>query len=666
MTDASVATKSSIVAVYPYLDEQGRKLFETVRLEPKKFIQRRRDENDIEVYDIEGVRRVLFKLNKIQGNKHVYIVEGEKDVLTLCKHGLPATCNPMGAGNWMEDYSKQLVSAGVTSVTIFPDNHETGFEHARQVASSCLDAGIKVKIVNLPDLPSKGDVTDWFESGHTPEELARIVESKAFLKKTDEALWPEPLPLRRELPAPEQYPIDALGDVLGPAARKINEVVQSPMALCAQSLLAAAALAVQAHADVEIDGRTLVLSEFFITVAESGERKTSTDKRALSPHHDHQRTLQEDYRRDIAEFKMKHEAWKKGKSEAFKTGETQESRLEVLKKLGPEPIEPLNAILFTREPTYEGLVLSLMNGMPSMGLFNDEGGRFVGGHALHQDNLLKTCAGLSEFWDGTPIIRTRVVGGNIIAYGKRLSLHLMVQPEVSFILFGNGLISSQGFLSRCLVSAPASTIGARPYQTENLSDSGSIKIYSRRIKEILQAPYLLKDSTRNELDPRHLSLSPEAKKVWVEFHDEVESLSFDGQKYSPVKGFAAKSAEHALRLAGILTLVENFKALEIPLKHMYAGIKLSQFYLGEALRLFGAASINQDLVLAENALEWAKPKGDRFSLVDLYQIGPNAIRDKATAKRITQILIDHHWIREVAGGAVINGVKRQAVFEIRP
>ena len=157
-----------------------------------------------------------------------------------------------------------------------------------------------------------------------------------------------------------------------------------------------------------------------------------------------------------------------------------------------------------------------------------------------------------------------------------------------------------------------------------------------------------------------------AKKAWVEFHDEVESLSFDGQKYSPVKGFAAKSAEHALRLAGILTLVENFKALEIPLKHMYAGIKLSQFYLGEALRLFGAASINQDLVLAENALEWAKPKGDRFSLVDLYQIGPNAIRDKATAKRITQILIDHHWIREVAGGAVINGVKRQAVFEIRP
>ena len=89
---------------------------------------------------------------------------------------------------------------------------------------------------------------------------------------------PTPQPLRRTLEPAEPFPLNALGNVLEPAARKIIEIIQCPDAVAGQSLAASAALAVQAHADIEIDGRVFPVSENFVTVAESGERKSATDR----------------------------------------------------------------------------------------------------------------------------------------------------------------------------------------------------------------------------------------------------------------------------------------------------------------------------------------------------------------------------------------------------
>ena len=48
-----------------------------------------------------------------------------------------------------------------------------------------------------------------------------------------------PRPLMRELPPADPFPVDALGEVLAPAARAIHDRVQAPLAICGQSLLAA-------------------------------------------------------------------------------------------------------------------------------------------------------------------------------------------------------------------------------------------------------------------------------------------------------------------------------------------------------------------------------------------------------------------------------------------
>ena len=52
------------------------------------------------------------------------------------------------------------------------------------------------------------------------------------------------------------------------------------------------------------------------------------------------------------------------------------------------------------EPTFEGLTRLLAGGQPSMGIFSGEGGQFLGGHGMNQDNKLKTAAAMSGLWDG--------------------------------------------------------------------------------------------------------------------------------------------------------------------------------------------------------------------------------------------------------------------------
>lgn len=91
----------------------------------------------------------------------------------------------------------------------------------------------------------------------------------------------EPYPLWRELPPPEKY--QALGSILAPAAKRLRETIKAPDGICGQSILAAAALVAQSPRDFEIDGRQFPLSENFMSIAESGDRKTAVDTEVLNP-----------------------------------------------------------------------------------------------------------------------------------------------------------------------------------------------------------------------------------------------------------------------------------------------------------------------------------------------------------------------------------------------
>jgi hypothetical protein len=475
----------------------------------------------------------------------------------------------------------------------------------------------------------------------------------------------QPDPLRRPMPPPKPYPVEALGDVLAPMVRALMQTVQAPDAICAQSVLAAADLAVQSQADVVIDGRRFPVSEFYVDIGESGERRSAVDRLALFPHSRYQQTLVRHAEHEVQAYENDLEAYRATRGQILKGKGTRQDKAKALLALGAPPLAPLDPLFIFEEPTYEGIIKLLARGHPSIGLFSDEGGRFLGGHGMSDDNQQKTVTGLCELWDGKAVTRVRATDASTVLYGKRFSLHLMVQPIIAESVLTNRLLLEQGFLARSLVCWPTSTVGSRRYKAVDITLDPGVQAYNQAMKTLLETPPALAQGRQNELDPREMSLTRDAKRLWVAFHDHIEAQLAEGAPLEGVRGFGNKAAEHAARLAGVLTLVEKVTATAIDKAHMEAGIALVEFYLTETVRLFAAGGLDPDVLLAEKLLAWASGKS-LIALAQVYQSGPNPLRDAKTARRIVTLLEDHGWLTRVLGGTTVDGAFRRDVWRVVP
>ena len=92
-----------------------------------------------------------------------------------------ATTNFDGAGKWRPEYSPHFVGK---HVVILPDNDAIGKEHALQVADSVFAYARDVRIVNLPGLPDKGDVSDFLRT-HNAQDLLAAIHSAPRWKPTE-------------------------------------------------------------------------------------------------------------------------------------------------------------------------------------------------------------------------------------------------------------------------------------------------------------------------------------------------------------------------------------------------------------------------------------------------------------------------------------------------
>lgn len=168
-----------IVSTYNYTDEDGVLLFQAVRYEPKGFSQRApTDTPGAWTYSLSGVRHVLYALpevlDAVAAVRAVYLTEGEKDADALRALGLCATTSPMGAGKWEDAYTETLCGAGVV---VLPDNDAPGRAHAQKVAAALHGRAKRVRVVELPNLPERGDAFDWIEAGGTKEALLALVKT---------------------------------------------------------------------------------------------------------------------------------------------------------------------------------------------------------------------------------------------------------------------------------------------------------------------------------------------------------------------------------------------------------------------------------------------------------------------------------------------------------
>ena len=175
-----------IKAIYNYTDEGGRLLFQALRFEPlnaPKQFRQRTDPNQ-EKWSIKGVRIVPYRLPELIediGAEHpIYVVEGEKDVDTLRRHGMPATCNPMGAGKWWPEFNDILRGA---DVVICGDNDQPGRHHVELVAGNLHGVAGRLRVLDLtkiwPEIEEGDDISDWLNAGGTVEQLNAATERLA-------------------------------------------------------------------------------------------------------------------------------------------------------------------------------------------------------------------------------------------------------------------------------------------------------------------------------------------------------------------------------------------------------------------------------------------------------------------------------------------------------
>ncbi len=187
----SYAKLGPVVAAYDYRDDDDRVLYQKRRYqpegEPKTFRVYRPSEQGnwiagIDPPDGAPTKRVLYNQPRVTTANVVIVCEGEKDCDNIAQRGLWAerttlrvatTCNYDGAwkpgekSKWLPQYNPYFAGK---LVLIFVDNDESGEAWAQSVAGNVYPYAHAVKLIRLPGLPHKGDVSDWLET-HTTKDL---------------------------------------------------------------------------------------------------------------------------------------------------------------------------------------------------------------------------------------------------------------------------------------------------------------------------------------------------------------------------------------------------------------------------------------------------------------------------------------------------------------
>lgn len=208
-SDGPAQARMKPVATWDYHTADGSLLFQVVRLESgeigkdgkpvKSYRQRKPDDSKPGGWDwkTKGLKMVPYRLPEvrkaIEAGETVFVVEGEKAADRLWADGIPATTNPRGAGKWVNDLNDHLAGG---SFVVIPDNdpqskyqdgrlkfHDNGDpvlvgqDHAKEVAGQLLGVAKEVNYMELPGVPLKGDVVDWFEQGGDADALYNLVDN---------------------------------------------------------------------------------------------------------------------------------------------------------------------------------------------------------------------------------------------------------------------------------------------------------------------------------------------------------------------------------------------------------------------------------------------------------------------------------------------------------
>lgn len=484
--------------------------------------------------------------------------------------------------------------------------------------------------------------------------------------------WPTPQPLL-ESTEPQPYPLDALPDAIKAAVCEVHDFVQAPVAMVATSAIAALSLVGQSHYDVmRAEKLTGPTGLYLLTIADSGERKSTCDGFFTSTVREWEQKQREAYKPILERYKADYAAWeaeRQGRlsaiTQAGKTGkDANHLKAELRDHEAAMPTQPVVPRMIYADATQEALAHSLGNGWPSGGLLSSEAGVIFGGHGMSKDAITRNLATLNVLWDAAPLQVDRRGAPPFVLHGARLTIALQVQEPTlrDFFAKSGDLARGTGFLARFLLSWPESTQGSRPFK-ESPPYWPALAVFNRRMAALLDKGAPLDDEGR--LAPPMMKLAPDAKQSWIAFYNDVESQLRAGGELHDVRDVASKIADNAARLGALFQLFEDGTAIMSD-DNMTRAIRIAAWHLTESRRFFGELAIPEDEANAMHLDAWLaehcrRNRTSHITRRDLQRnVTPARLRNKAPLDVALKALAEAGRIRLIRTG------RNQTVIDRNP
>lgn len=686
--------QKKIKAAYDYTDESGKLLYQAIRLEPKGFYQRRPDSQGGWINNLHSLEVVPYRLSRLlegirQGDT-VYICEGEKDCDNLAAMGLVATTNSGGAGKWTEQHSKHF-SVGA-DVVILPDNDEPGCNHAEQVAGQLHDKGCSVRVINLPELPPKGDVSDWLTAGHTKKELLHIVgntpywspEEKQSVTIQDNVFitvsrepeeWQEPEPIVESVLLPvEPLSPEIIPESLKPWLVDIAYRMQCPLEFVAVGAIVELSSIIGSGCSIRPkcnDDWAIVPNLWGGVVGRPSMLKTpslaETMKPLISLEQDAKQRNDEDRRffdAKMERYKAEREALKQEMLAAAKGKGKRDISVIEMELASIEPPDEIARRRFkTNDSTVEKLGELLNENPRGVLVFRDE---LVGLlSSLDREDRQSDRAFYLEGWNGSQSFTTDRIGrGTVDVNNVCISVLGGIQPSklTSYLLQSATNLNNDGMIQRFqLLVYPDEP---QNWELVDKKPDKAAKVQAYNIFQRLADMDFTAMGAIQENDERpYFRLDDEAQKVFYEWLTELETKI--RQEESPLMAeHLAKYRSLVPSLALIFHLIEGKPGL-LSVLSVAMACEWSDFLEKHARRIYGLMTNTgmQSASLLAKKIQQGKVN-NQFTVRDIYRNCWHMLDTPELVEKACTELQDLNWIRETR--IAQTGGRPKKVYEINP
>jgi len=596
---------------WTYHDDEGEERFVVVRFDPptgKTFRPVRKTPTGWQIGDPPGPLP-LYRLPEITTATRVYVTEGEKAAEAARSIGLVATTSAHGAQS--PDKTDWSPLAG-KDVVLLPDNDEPGLQYAKAVTTILgqLRPAARICVVELPDLPTRGDLFDFLEQRDAaePEALRSLVEGQVALVIAESSVTTHRLPLP-SVP----FPLEALPEPLQGFVAAASVAMRCDPSYVALPLLAASAAAVGNTRRIQLKrGWSEPAIVWTAIVGESGTLKTPAFKLVMQPLRDQQmRAFQQHqeacqmHERASLEFDRALAAWKRSKS-----GDPPPEK----------PVSPEATRFVVSDTTVEALAPLLLANPRGLLMARDELAGWLGSFDRYTQGKRADSAHWLSMHNGETLLVDRKTGLPRTIYVPRAAVSVTggIQPGTLARAMHIEHRES-GLAARLLVAWPER-------QVKTWTDAEIDPLWEAELSDLFQQLLRLEPRFGDTVafEPLLLPLTPEGRQVWIGFYNEHarEQADLDGDLsavWSKLEGYAARLAlvVHLVRSVSGDPSLANAGAVDAA--SVAAGIALSRWFGHEARRVYAMFGETDDETADRKLIEWIRRRGGRVTVREVQQ-----------------------------------------------